>query len=184
MKIVEKVKTKAAAQMLNKMPEPSRVRQAFHFGSAKSIGILYQDDDERYFNKVRNFAKEIKDHFNVKTIRAIGYVPLKEKMLPIWQSQKLEFGYFTSDDLNWHLKPIQRTTAFKNEEFDILIDLSDGDVLPLAFLFKESKAKMKVCIQDSISGKSGDFLLMMAPPLNFEKYIQQIKSYLGNPALK
>jgi hypothetical protein len=183
-KIVQKVKTKAAAQMLKKMPEPIRVKRAFHFGSASSIGIIYQDDDERFFNKIRQFAKEVKEQFGVKTIRAIGYVPLKEKMLPIWQSQKLEFGYFTEDDLNWHLKPIQRITAFKNEEFDILIDLSDGNSFPIAYLFKESKAKMKVCRDNTENGKFGDLLLMLPSPFQFEKYLQNIKSYLGNPALQ
>jgi hypothetical protein len=183
-KIVQKVKSKAAEQMLKKSPEPSRVRQAFHFGSAKSIGIMYQDDDERLFNKIRNFAKELKEHFQIKTVRIIGFVPLKEKMLPIWQSQKLEFGYFTLDDLNWHLKPVRRTTAFKNEDFDILIDFSDGNALPLVYLFKESRAKMKVCNQESYSGKYGDFLLMMKEPINFENYMKQIRAYLDNPALK
>jgi len=170
--------------MLKKISEPVRIKHAFNFNTAKSIGILYQDDDERLYNKIRAFAKELKEKHEVKNIRALGYVPVKEKMLPIWQSQKLEFGYFTQDDLNWHRRPISRVTAFRNEEFDMLIDLSDGNVLPLLYLFKESKAKMKVCRDNTENGKAGDFLLMLPTPFQFDKYLQHIKSYLGNPALQ
>jgi hypothetical protein len=184
MKIVQQVKQKAGLQMLKKISEPVRIKQAFNFDNAVSIGILYQDDDERLYNKIRAFAKELKEKHNVKNIRALGYVPVKEKMLPIWQSQKLEFGYFTQDDLNWHRRPVTRVTAFRNEDFDILIDLSDGNVLPILYLFKESKAKMKVSVQSSGAEKYADFMLIMKPPFNFEQYLQQLKLYLGNTALR
>ena len=170
--------------MLKKISEPVRIKQAFNFDNAVSIGILYQDDDERLYNKIRAFAKELKEKHNVKNIRALGYVPVKEKMLPIWQSQKLEFGYFTQDDLNWHRRPVTRVTAFRNEDFDILIDLSEGNVLPILYLFKESKAKMKVSVQSSQAEKFSDFMLIMKPPFNFEQYLQQLKLYLGNTALR
>lgn len=184
MKIVQQVKQKAGFQMLKKISEPVRIKHAFNFDTAKSIGILYQDDDERLYNKIRAFAKELKEKHEVKNIRALGYVPFKEKMLPIWQSQKLEFGYFTQDDLNWHRRPISRVTAFRNEEFDMLIDLSDGNVLPLLYLFKESKAKMKIGLQASGSEKFADFMLILKAPVVFENYLQQLKIYLGNSALK
>jgi hypothetical protein len=184
MKIVQQVKQKAGLQMLKKISEPVRIKQAFNFDNAVSIGILYQDDDERLYNKIRAFAKELKEKHNVKNIRALGYISVKEKMLPIWQSQKLEFGYFTQDDLNWHRRPVTRVTAFRNEDFDILIDLSDGNSLPLLYLFKESKAKMKVSVQSSDAEKYADFMLIMKAPFNFEQYLQQLKLYLGNTALR
>ncbi len=184
MKIVEQVKQKAGLQMLRKQPEPSRVKQAFHFDNATSIGVLYLDDDERYFNKVRAFCKELKDKPNIKSIKALGFVNAREKMLPIWQSQKLEFGYFTLDDLNWHLRPINRVTAFRNEDFDILIDLTGGNNIPCLYIFKESKAKMKVGLQSSKAEASADFMLIMKSPPTLEEMVSQLKKYLGNSALK
>ncbi len=184
MKIVQQVKQKAGFQMLKKISEPVRIKHAFNFDTAKNIGILYQDDDERLYNKIRAFAKELKEKHQVKNVRALGYVPAKEKMLPIWQSQKLEFGYFTQDDLNWHRRPVTRVTAFRNEEFDMLIDLSDGNILPLLYLFKESKAKMKISMQSSSAEKFADFMLIMKPPFVFDQYLSQLKIYLGNNALK
>jgi hypothetical protein len=184
MKIVDQVKHKAGLQMLRKQPEPSRMKQAFHFDNASSIGVLYLDDDERYFNKIRAFCKELKDKPNIKSIKALGFVNTKEKMLPIWQSQKLEFGYFTQDDLNWHLRPINRVTAFRNEDFDILIDLTGGNNVPSLYIFKESKAKMKVSLQSTRAESYADFMLIMKTSPTLEELILQLKKYLGNSALK
>lgn len=170
--------------MLRKQQEPARIKQAFNLDNAKTIGVLYNDDDERFFNKIRAFCKEIKDKPNIKSIRALGFVDAKEKMLPIWQSQKLEYGYFTQDDLNWHLRPINRVTAFKNEDFDILIDFTNGNTVPILYLFKESKAKMKVAIKATKADQFADFMLIMKSTPSIEEYIAQLKKYLGNNALK
>jgi hypothetical protein len=96
----------------------------------------------------------------------------------------LEFGYFTQDDLNWHLRPINRVTAFRNEDFDILIDLTGGNNVPTLYIFKESKSKMKVSLQSTKAEPYADFMLIMKNAPTLEELIIQLKKYLGNSALK
>lgn len=184
MKIVRQLKQQAGLKWLKRGPEPVRLRTACNFNTAVKVGILYLDDDERFFNRVKSFSKELKEKFGIKNVRALGFVNLPQKALPIWQAQKLDFGYFTLDDLNWHLKPIERVSPFKQEEFDILLDLSDGNTVPLLYIFKESKAHLKVGRKNTYGEPYADLILMLKENHSWEDYLKQITTYLGNTTIQ
>ncbi|MFM2315781.1 MAG: hypothetical protein RLZZ155_113 [Bacteroidota bacterium] len=184
MKFVEKIKLSAGRRALGKLVEPRRQRAGSNFHDAQSVGILYVDSDERYFNKIKAFAKYLKDKFGVRHIKCVGFVNEPSKNLPIWQSQKLEFEYFTKDDLNWYLRPVQNVSKFIKEDFDILIDLTNGDHIPLNFIFKESKAKMKVGLRDSLAARQCDLMIDLGENPTIDKYLQNLDVYLSNPQIK
>ena len=184
MKFVEKIKLSAGRRALGKLTDVSRMRSGSNFHDAQSIGIMYVDADERYFNKIKAFAKYLKDKFGVRHVRCVGFVNDSSKNLPIWQSQKLEFEYFTKDDLNWYLRPVQNVSKFTKEDFDILIDLSNGDHVPLNFIFKESKARMKVGLRDSRAALQCDFMIDLGDNPTIDKYLQNLDVYLSNPQIK
>jgi len=184
MKFVEKIKLSAGRKALGKMEEPRRQRAGSNFHDAQSVGILYADSDERYFNKIKAFAKYLKDKFGVRHIKCVGFVNESSKNLPIWQSMKLEFEYFTKDDLNWYLRPVQNVSKFIKEDFDILIDLTNGDHIPLNFIFKESKAKMKVGLRDSLAARQCDLMIDLGDNPTIDKYLQNLDMYLSNPQIK
>ncbi len=184
MKFVENIKLSAGRRALGKMEEPRRQRAGSNFHDAQSVGILYADSDERYFNKIKAFAKYLKDKFGVRHIKCVGFVNESSKNLPIWQSMKLEFEYFTKDDLNWYLRPVQNVSKFIKEDFDILIDLTNGDYIPLNFIFKESKAKMKVGLRDSLAARQCDLMIDLGDNPTIDKYLQNLDMYLSNPQIK
>ena len=184
MKMVRRIKQAAGARFLRQEAEPQRERKGSNFNSAQRIGILYLDQDEPYFNKVRNYAKYLKDEFDIKSVIALGFVDEVNKKLPIWQLQKLELNYFTREDLNWHYKPILNVQKFVSEDFDMLIDLSGGNCVPLNYVLKESKAKMKVGLKGSKCERYCDFLLNMGEQPSTDKFIEQLNLYLSNPKIK
>ena len=184
MKFVEKIKLSAGRRALGKMPDVSRMRSGSNFHDAQSVGIIYVDSEERYFNKIKAFAKYLKDKFGVRHVKCIGFVNDTNKNLPIWQSQKLEFEYFTKDDLNCYLRPVQNVSKFIKEDFDILIDLTNGDHIRLNFIFKESKAKMKVGLRDSLAARQCDLMIDLGDNPTIDKYLQNLDLYLSNPQIK
>jgi hypothetical protein len=184
MTLIKRLKTGAGRRFLRNENEPARIRQGFNFHSAERIGLIYTDIDERHYNKVRSFARFLKEEFNVKSVRALGFIDENSKRLPVWQAQKLEFEYFTKDDLNWHFKPVQNVELFISDDFDILIDLSGGQIIPLNFILKLSKAKMKIGWKGSRVDRYCDFILNMGDQQEMDPFVEQLKRYLSNPKIR
>lgn len=184
MKAVRNIKEALGRRALRSEQEPTRIRRGGNFNSAQHIGLLYIDSDEPHFNLVRSYAKLLKEKYGVKNVSALGFVNENAKRIPVWQAQKLEFTFFSKDDLNWHLKPIQNIEKFTKEEFDILIDLSGGNSLPLNFILKQSRAMMKVGLRGTRGEKYYDFLLNMGGNSSTDKFIEQLNLYLSNPKIK
>lgn len=170
--------------MLLRENEPARNKHGSNYHSAKRIAFLYLDSDEEFFKNIKKYATYLKNSFGVKSVHMMGYVDRQEKYAPIWQQHVLESDFFTRDDLNWYLKPIKRVQNFINEEFDILIDFSDGDNLPLNFVLKESKALMKVGQKGATAERYCDFIIDMGNSTGIAKYVEQLNSYLSNPLIK
>lgn len=168
---------------LRREAEVSRNRRGFHFGSARRVALLYLDSDEPAFNRIRLFAKSLKEEYKVSSVISMGYVDAQAKHLPVWQQKKLEYDFICRDDLNWYLKPVRNVRGFLDPEFDILIDLSGGEVIPLAFLLRESRAAMKVGWKGSLAGTWCDLTIAMKDSTTPELFIQQLKLYLGNSTI-
>ncbi|MDZ4752050.1 MAG: hypothetical protein SGI87_10575 [Flavobacteriales bacterium] len=184
MKILRTIKTIAGRNALKREKEPERVRKGSNFANASKVAFIYLDSNEEFFRTIKSYIKQLKAEFNIKTVSALGYVDADSKRMPVWQNQKLEFEYFNRGDLNWHLKPVGNVTKFVKEDFDILIDLTDGKALPLNFVVRESRAYMKVGIKGSKAEKYYDLIIDMGHDFQIDKYLDQIKLYLSNPKIK
>ncbi|MBL7944052.1 MAG: hypothetical protein JNM00_14880 [Flavobacteriales bacterium] len=180
MSLGKKFRELAGKRALKTEAHATRQKRGFNFTTAKKIGLLYKDSDEDFFKKIRNYTKHLKEQFGVKSVFVMGFVDLPEKRLPVYQSRKLEFDFFSRGDLNWHLKPIRQVGNFLREELDILIDLSEGNELPLNFLMKASKASMKVGLKGSRSEKYADLVIDLGPSPTADRYFEQLNTYLSN----
>jgi len=178
------LRQRAGRIRLSREPELARIRGGTNLSKARRVAILYRDTDERGFNHVRAFAKSLREAFGTKSILVMGYVDLPEKHLPVWQQRKLEFDYITRDDLNWYARPVRHVSGFLEREYDLLIDLSGGRVLPLAFLLKATSAAMKVGWSDSLSAPFCDLTIHLEEDAPMDHFIQQVKHYLSNTQIK
>ncbi|MDZ4823075.1 MAG: hypothetical protein SH856_06425 [Flavobacteriales bacterium] len=184
MKLINTIKYLSGKRALKKEREPVRNRKGCNFNSADRVAILYRDQDESFFKKVKAYAKYLKEQFGIKSVHALAFVDQTIKKLPVYQSRKLEFDFFSREDLNWQMRPIHNVKNFLDQEFDILLDLSGGDIVPLNFVLKESKAGMKVGLKHSRSEKFCDLTIDMGAQTGLDKFIDQINRYLSNPNLQ
>ncbi len=182
--MLKSIRESFGVRFLHREVEPLRLRQGFNFNSAETICIIYKERDEPFFKQLKEYSNFLKGHFNIKTVFLMAYVDEVEKRIPVWHQHKLETDYFTRQELNWHLKPVSGVEKLINTEFDILIDFSGGNVLPLNFILKESKAKMKVGMRGTRAERYCDFIINMGDQFGIDKFVVQLNSYLSNPRIK
>lgn len=184
MKLVRDIKSAVGRRMLSGESEPERETRGSNFNTAEKVGLIYLDEDENSYKKVKNFLRELKEQFPVKSVKALGFIDNVSKHVPVYQSHKLELEYFTRDELNWYLKPIRNISTFVQDDFDILIDLSGGNVLPLNYIMKLSKARMKIAPKNTGSAAYCDLVIDMGHETSLEKFLEQLRNYLSNSKIK
>lgn len=180
MSLVRSIQEKAGAYYLEKELAPSRNISGSTLQRASSVALLYSDVDEAFYKKIRSFVKELHEVHDVQRVCALAYVDSKQKELPIYQVQKLEYMYFTKSDLNWHLKPVVSLMHFIEEEFDVLIDLSTTPCVPLQYMLKASKSKMKVGTSENGASELLDLIIETGPDTTPERFWKQAVHYLSN----
>jgi hypothetical protein len=183
MKAGQAIKEKLALRKLRKTAEPMRNRTGFNFHSADRVGIIYEDSDEPFYKKLRDYAAFLKSTYSLKSVFLLGYIPLPDKQLPPWQQHKLESEYFTKSEVNWQMQPSGAADKFVRDEFDMLIDLSSGNSIPLNFVMKQSRAKMKVGIAGTRSASCCDLIINLGDTPTIDQFVKQLNTYLSNPKI-
>lgn len=164
--------------------EPVRLRKGFNFNSAETVGIIYLDSDEDFYKKLHAYATFLKSEFNIKAVTMLGFVDEPEKKIPAYQQHKVDSEYITRQNLAWNQRPVSGIENFTSSDFDILIDFSNGNVLPLNFILKESRAKMKVGMRGRRAERYCDFILNLGEEVSADKFVTQLNAYLSNPKIK
>ncbi|NQV03365.1 MAG: hypothetical protein HQ542_12010 [Bacteroidia bacterium] len=153
----------------------SRNRSMINLSGAKSIGILYALFDIPDYNQVRAFVSELqKQH---KEVKALGYLQHKEmvsRFLP-----KLSYDFFSQQEVSWYFKPGNiKVDDFIQREFDLLINLTMEDHLPLKFVAGLSRARCKVGRFSDESAKYYDLMIKIDTPQSLQEFITQVRHYL------
>lgn len=144
--------------LLDKMPAANRMKKGCTFNEANSVGILYRDKDEEHFKKIKSIVADLHGEYGIKSVLAMGFVDQKKKALPIYQFKKLEYTFLCKDDLRWNKLPNQEADQFIKKEFDLLLDLFQEENLALEYLWRGSKAKMKVSTNSSVCASTADLI--------------------------
>lgn len=143
---------------------------------ARSVGILYDSSDEKNFNLIRKYVKDLRENHH-KDVLALGYYDQNE--LPPLRFAKLGLDFFTRKDLNWYYKPITPVVRnFVNREFDILIDLHLGNSLPFRYVVAQSKAGFKIGRYERVVLPYYDFLISTTDSVNLTQFTDQVMHYL------
>jgi hypothetical protein len=150
--------------------------QMITFERAKSIGILYDSTNEKHFELVKKYVKEMRETHH-KDVLALGYYDQKE--LPAMRFSKLGLDFFTKKDLNWHFKPMASVVkSFVNREFDLLIDLHTGNSIPFRYIVASSRSKFKIGKYDKVAERFYDFMISTGDHMTLPQFIDHVNHYL------
>ncbi len=143
---------------------------------AKSVGIIFDADTEKDFDLAVNYLRLIKEEYGIYNVRAFGYYSKKHEMPYLKRS--IQVDYFTRKDLNWFNRPEGKfVNDFVKEKFDVLIDLSENDKLPLQYILAMSPALFKI---GRYSNENLSFYDMMVDVKgkSLTYFIEQVTTYL------
>jgi hypothetical protein len=146
------------------------------FSDAKSIGILYDSSNEKDFELVRKYVKEIRETHH-KEVLALGYYDQPD--LPPMRFAKLGLDFFTKKSLNWYYKPVSPIVKnFVSKDFDILIDLHTENSIQFRYVVALSKAKFKIGRYERSAAAFYDFMISAPIHLLLPQLIEQVNHYL------
>ncbi len=145
--------------------------QFHNFETAKKIGLLYPVNDAKTDKIVKNYAEEL-TNFDIKTL---GFVFNPEQIGNPYLGQS-NSHYFTEKHFS-KLGKIKETciSDFINNEFDILINLSQENNFFIDYVFGLSKAHFKVSGIENC--KYSDFNIDKSK--NLDDFISQVNKYLN-----
>ncbi|MBK7382118.1 MAG: hypothetical protein IPP83_01915 [Flavobacteriales bacterium] len=177
MKLFDRLKEWMGIRKLLRDLPVGRKPIARNLGMARKVAIVYVVEDEAAHNHVRNYVKRIKEELGLSNIMALGYSD--QKVMPHYLHAKLNFNAICQKDLNWYRIPQGNTVQnFMAEEFEIIIDLTMQDRLPIQYIMAKSRARFKVGRWSESNKKILDMMIDMAGSQSLPQLIQQIHHYL------
>lgn len=177
MRLFDRIKEWLGMRRLLKETLPDRKPVPRNLAHSVKIGIVYLAVDEKAHSDVRNYVKKIKDEIGLHKIQCLGYSD--EKALPAFLNARLNFDAFCQKDLNWYRIPGGNTVNnFITEEFDILIDLTLEDYLPIQYIVAKSKARFKVGRFTEGNKRFLDMMIDIAGANSLPQLISHVDRYL------
>ena len=153
-----------------------RSHQTVSFRDAKTIGIIYDSTDEKNYEIIKKYVKDLRDIYK-KDVLALGYYDKRD--LPNDRYAKLGLDFFTRKSLNWYFKPVAPVVRnFMNKNFDIFIDLHTGNSISFKYITASTKAKFKIGKYDRLSSNFYDFMIILQEPVTLRHFIEQVNHYL------
>jgi hypothetical protein len=139
-----------------------------------TIGILCQITDEESYKNIYDLFSKLQS--SKRTIRLMGYIDQKD--VPFFCLPQLSADYFSKRHLNWFGKPnFVQLNDFINTDFDILIDFSRNNLMPLRYILTTSHAKLIVGANEYMQDLYDIFINDEATLDNF-KLLKTIHNYL------
>lgn len=178
MRLLDRIKEWMGTRRLLRDLPADRKPIARNIALARKIAIVYVVEDEAAHNHVRNYVKRIKEELGISNIMALGYSD--DKVLPFYLHAKLNFDAICQKDLNWYRIPQGNAVEnFMAEEYEILIDLTLQDRLPIQYIVAKSRARFKVGRLSDSNKRLLDMMIDMAGSQSLPQYIQQVHRYLS-----
>lgn len=153
-----------------------RVTRAHNLDSAKTIGIIFDANDQNTHKKVVEFTDIlIKKH--ALHVETIGFVSNKN-LLTVFQGQ-VGFLYCTKHDFSWYGTARSKFLQdFITKDFDILINTTTAPSYPFEYITQLSNAHFRVG-QYTETTKNHDLMIDIRKDKTIEYLITQILVYLS-----
>ena len=178
MGFLQDIKDKAGSYYLNKLHDADRRIQTRPLELATSIGLLFESKSESDFILVKQYRRHLQGEYGIKEVEVIGW--MDEKIMPDYATLHRGFTFIGRENVNWYLKPVgDDVDGFCRKTFDILIDLTFEPVMPLRFILKNSKAKMKVGRYHPEDYRLYDLTLNLKKNALLDEYLKEVEKYLN-----
>ena len=153
-----------------------RVKKHVDFKEAVSVGILFLLEDEPKFKQldmlVKNLTKQGKD------VKMLGL--FNDKVLPNFFIQKLKIDIFTKKDVNFLGRPSGDVIKeFIEKPFDILLDFTETEILPMDYILGMSKAGFKAGRYREDMVKVMDLMIQKPENMDFDTFIKTTIDYIS-----
>ncbi len=153
-----------------------RVKKHVDFKDVRSVGVLFLLESEGKFNQLDKLIKEL--IARGKDVKMIGFFP--EKIIPNFFIQKLKIDIFTKKDTNLLGFPKSEVVReFIEHDFDLLIDLTVDDILPIEYISGMSRAGFKAGRYRDEMVKVFDLMISKPQDMSFEAYINSMIGYIS-----
>lgn len=171
MQSIEQIRTYFHRTTLHKELSGHRIkRSSMYLDNATSIGILFDGTTPSEREIVLDFAEQMKKQG--KKVKLLAFFNNKLK------SDNFAFPVFNRLQLDWTLRPVSREALeFKEQVFDLLLNLTKQSVLPLDYIAAHSKAKFRVGpLTEAVY--CYDLMIDHTGKSDLKNYLQQVVSYL------
>lgn len=146
-------------------------RQIVKFEEAKEIGIIFDATDTDQTAVVNQFADSLRG--TKKKISMFGFYNFPRPAI------NFNFPYFNQKSLNWYLEPNGiLVKEFIEKKFDILINVSVSENLPLEYISALSNASYRIGLYNPNKLFCYDFMIDLKGKNNLPKFTEQVKHYL------
>jgi hypothetical protein len=177
LKIIQNIREKFAKSFLLKQQhEMDRKQKQVNPDSARTLVLLYYMPDEATYKVAESIVARLGE-MNLK-VRIICYTD--QKTVPHYFIPKISQDIFTVKDLNWRFQPQKPFVKdFIETGYDILIDLSLSDHLPLLYCAALSQAGLKVGRYQDDHQLFYDLMIHASPNETIDSFAEQVTHYLS-----
>ena len=177
MKLIQDIREKfARSSLLKQVHEMNRQQKQTNLESARTLALLYYLPDEATYQIAETLLSKL-NKMNLK-VRVVCYTDLKT--IPHYFIPKITQDIITSKDVNLLYQPQKPfVKEFINTEFDILIDLSLSNYLPLLYCAALSKAGLKVGRFQEDHELYYDLMIHAAQDETLDTFASQVIHYLS-----
>ncbi|HLN53389.1 MAG TPA: hypothetical protein VK212_06745 [Lentimicrobium sp.] len=155
----------------------TRIKRPVNLTNAGSIGIIYLLSSEEEYNRVSSFTKKLQD--KGKKVHVIGLYHYNR--IPVFYIPKLSYDLLLPSDIDILYRPdAPFVKQFVNEEFDMLIDLSNPDNFTLHYISSLSKAHFKIGKKIDDRPLPYDLMIDTSEEISSQELIDQIVYYTSN----
>jgi hypothetical protein len=153
----------------------NRQQKPINLAKARTVALLYYLPDEATYKTMEAILTKFHD-MNLK-VRVVCYSDFK--VAPYYFIPKITQDIITVKDVNWKFQPQKPfVKEFIDTEFDILIDLSLNDHLPLLYCAALSKAGLKVGRFEEDHQLYYDLMIHAGPDETIDSFATQVVHYL------
>jgi len=146
-------------------------RRPVTLAAARQIGILFNAGNVAENDRITAFAADLKEMH--KEVQLLGYMPKREFGF------NYPFPFICDKDTTWYGKPGGGTAGFfMRSPFDLLINFSTGECLPLEYIAATSPAAFRVGFNKEVENANYDLILISAENKDISNLIRNLENYL------